>query len=126
MAAYLVGRDEEYLSTLERAYNAYRDSGEASRAVRCAFWLGFRVLMRGEMGRANGWFARGHRLLEHDAAECAELGYLLLPVVERRLASGDYEAAYTTAADAAAIGQRCGDPELVACSRHQQGRTRLQ
>jgi DNA-binding CsgD family transcriptional regulator len=126
LAAYLVGRDEEYLSTLERAYNAYRHSGEAFRAVRCAFWLGFRVLMRGEMGRANGWFARGHRLLQRDAGECAEQGYLLLPVVEQRLASGDFEAAYTTAAEAAAIGERGGDPDLIACARHQQGRIRLQ
>ena len=40
--------------------------------------------------------------------------------------SGDYEAAYAAAAEAAAIGERCGDPDLVACARHQQGRARLQ
>ena len=46
--------------------------------------------------------------------------------VEERLESGDYEAAYATASEAAAIGERCGDLDLVACARHQQGRTRLQ
>jgi hypothetical protein len=64
--------------------------------------------------------------LERDARECAERGYLLLPTVEQRLDSGDYEAAYAAAADAAAIGERCGDADLVACARHQQGRIRLQ
>jgi DNA-binding CsgD family transcriptional regulator len=126
MAACFTGRDELFLAALERAYRAYCDACQPLRAVRCAFWLGFRVLMRGEMGRASGWFARGQRLLDRDPRPCAERGYLLLPVVEQRLASGDCEAAYGIAAEAAAIGERCRDADLVACARHQQGRIRLQ
>jgi DNA-binding CsgD family transcriptional regulator len=126
MAAYMVGRDDEYLQTLERAHNAHMDAGQCARAVRCAFWLGCRLLMRGETGRATGWLARAQRLLERAARECVERGYLLLPVVEQRLGSGDFETAYAAAADAAAIGERCGDEDLVACARHQQGRIRLQ
>jgi DNA-binding CsgD family transcriptional regulator len=126
MAAYLVGLDDEYLGTLERAHNAHVKGGQRARAVRCAFWLGFRLLMRGETGRATGWFARAQRLLEHDVRECAERGYLLLPVVEQRLDAGDFDAAYVAAAAAAAVGERCGDADLIACARHQQGRTRLQ
>lgn len=126
MAAYLTGRDDEYLGTLERAHNAHVDDGQCARAVRCGFWLGFRLLMRGEMGRASGWFARAQRLLDGDPRECAERGYLMLPVVEQRLETSDFEAAYASAADAAAIGERCGDADLVACARHQQGRIRLQ
>src|SRR6266545_4211376 len=122
LSAYLVGRDEEYLKALERAYNAHRDVGERLRAVRCAFWLHFRLLMRSEMGRATGWLARAQRLLEGVTPECAEQGYLLLSAVEQRLASGDYEAAHAGAAEAAAIGERCGDRDLIACARHQQGR----
>jgi DNA-binding CsgD family transcriptional regulator len=125
MAAYLIGRDEDYLAALERAYHAHCDAGQFIPAVRCAFWLGFRVLMRGEMGRASGWFARGQRLLDRDPRECAERGYLLLPVVEQRIGADD-EAAYAAAAEAAAIGERCRDADLVACARHQQGRIRLQ
>jgi DNA-binding CsgD family transcriptional regulator/tetratricopeptide (TPR) repeat protein len=124
MAAYLVGRDAEYLKVLERAYNAHCDAGGRLRAVRCAFWLGFRLLMRGEMGRANGWFARAQRLLERDNLDCAERGYLLLPTV--RIGFSDYDAAYTGATEAAAIGERCGDLELIACARMEQGRIRLQ
>ena len=125
-AACLVGRDDEYLGTLERAHNAHIDDGQCARAVRCGFWLGFRLLMRGEMGRASGWFARSQRLLERDGRECAERGYLLLPVVEQRIEASDFDVAYATAADAAAIGERCGDVDLIACARHQQGRIRLQ
>jgi DNA-binding CsgD family transcriptional regulator/tetratricopeptide (TPR) repeat protein len=126
MAAYMIGRDDEYLTTLERAHNAHMNAGQCARAVRCAFWLGFRLIMRGQMGRATGWLARAQRLLERDARECAERGYLLLPVVEQRLESRDFETAYAAAADAAAIGERCGDADLIACARHQQGRIRLQ
>jgi DNA-binding CsgD family transcriptional regulator len=125
MAAYLTGRDDDYLAALERAYHAHRGAGQFMQAVRCAFWLGFRVLMRGEMGRASGWLARAQRLLERDARECAEQGYLLLPVVEQRMGADD-EGAYAIAAEAAAIGERCCDADLVACARHQQGRVRLQ
>jgi DNA-binding CsgD family transcriptional regulator len=126
LAAYLTGRDEEYLSTLERAYNAHLETSDTLRAFRCAFWLGFRVLMRGEMGRANGWFVHAHRLLEHDARDCAERGYLLLPTVGQGPNFNDHEAALAAATEAAAIGQRCGDLELLACARMEQGRIRLQ
>ena len=126
MAAYLAGRDEDYMSALERAHQAYLDAGEGVRAVRCAFWLGLRLLLRGETGRATGWLARAQRLLERETRECAEWGYLLLPLVEQQLAAGDCEAAYATAARAAEIGECWEDPDLIACARHQQGRIRLQ
>ena len=71
MAAYLVGRDEEYLSALERAHHAHLDAGEVMRAVRCAFWVSMRLLFRGETGRATGWLARAQRLLEHEPHESA-------------------------------------------------------
>ena len=126
MSAYLIGRDDEYLRALERAHQGYLNAGEVVPGVRCAFWLGLRLLFRGETGRATGWFAHAQRLLEREGQECAERGYLLLPVVEQQLDAGDYEPAYATAATAAEIGERCGDADLIACARHQQGRIRLQ
>jgi DNA-binding CsgD family transcriptional regulator/tetratricopeptide (TPR) repeat protein len=126
MAAYLIGQDDEYIRALERAHDAHLNAGQCARAVRCAFWLGFRLLMRGEMGRATGWLARAQRLLDGDARECAERGYLLLPTVAQGLVPNDYEAAYAAAAEAAAIGERCGDLDLIACARMEQGRIRLE
>jgi DNA-binding CsgD family transcriptional regulator len=126
LSAYLIGRDDDYLDALDRAHQTYLDEGAGLRAIRCAFWLGLRFLFRGETGRATGWFGRAQRLLEHEKHECAEQGYLLLPVVEQHLAAGNLEAAFATAADAAEIGERCGDADLVACTRHDQGRIRIQ
>ncbi len=125
MSAYLTGRDEEYLGALERAHQAWLDGGERRRASRCAFWLGLRLFFRGEAGRATGWLARAQRLLEGEAQECAERGFLLLPLVEQLLDAGDCDAAYASAANAAAIGEGCKDTDLVACARHMQGRIRL-
>jgi hypothetical protein len=91
--AYLTGRDDDYLGALERACNLLLEAGHSLRAARCAFWLGFRLLFRGETGRASGWLGRAQRMLEREAGTCAERGYLLLPVAEQRLDAGNLEAA---------------------------------
>ncbi len=122
ISAYLIGRDDEYLSALERAHHGYLDAGGEVRAARCAFWLGLHLLHRGETGRATGWLARAQRLLERGQGDCVEQGYLLLPVAEQHLAAGAHETAYITAAGAAKIGERFREPDLIACARHVQGR----
>jgi ATP/maltotriose-dependent transcriptional regulator MalT len=126
MAAYLIGRDDDYLAALDRAHHAYLDAGEGVRAVRCAFWLGLRLLFRGETGRATGWLARAQRLLEREERDCVEQGYLLLPVVNQQIAAGDCDAAYAAATRATEIGDRFGDADLSACARHLQGRVLIQ
>jgi DNA-binding CsgD family transcriptional regulator len=126
MAAYLIGRDDDYLRALDRAHQAYLDAGDGLRAVRCAFWLGLRFMFRGETGRATGWLARAQRLLGREQHDCVEQGYLLLPVVEQHLGFGDWAAAYAAAASAAEIGDRFGDADLIACARHLQGRVLVQ
>lgn len=126
MSAYLIGRDDEYLAVQERAFHAHLEAGRRIRAVRCAFWLGLRLFLRGETGRATGWLARAQRLLEGHEDDCAERGYLLLPLVDQHLAVGDHAAAYDVAASAAEIGERCREADLVACARHEQGRIQIQ
>jgi DNA-binding CsgD family transcriptional regulator len=121
-SAYMLGRDDDYVDGLERAHRAYLDAGDASRAVSCAFWIGHNMLFRGETARATGWFARAQRLLEREERDCVERGYLLIPVWLGQMAGGDYEAGYATAAEAAAIGEHFGDPDLVWLARDEQGR----
>src|SRR5687768_7877515 len=52
--AYLLGRDAEYLKAPERAYHAHLAAGEGTRAARAAFWIGLRLLFRGEGAHASG------------------------------------------------------------------------
>ena len=80
------------------------------RAARWAFWIGFRFLAIGEPGRASGWLPRAQRLVDRESTECVVSGYLLLPLIRRHLAAGDHDQAYDTAASAAAIGERFGEP----------------
>lgn len=124
ISAYLIGRDDDFVTALDRAHRAYLSAGEGARAARCAFWVGLNLLLRGERGRATGWLARTQRLLE--GRDCVEQGYLLLPAAEQRLAERDSEVAYTTASDAASVGERFGDADLTACARHLQGRALVQ
>ncbi|MGH3031286.1 MAG: helix-turn-helix transcriptional regulator, partial [Gaiellaceae bacterium] len=118
----MLGRDADYVSTLERAHHAYLDAGEAPLAVRCAFWVGVNFALRGEMGRATGWLGRAQRLIEREDHDYVEHGYLLLPVVLRHVAGGDWKAAYATAADAAMMGERFGDADLLSLAVQEQGR----
>ena len=121
-SAYLIGRDEEFLETLDRAHGAYLSAGETTRAARCAFWLGLSLLFMGETGRGTGWLAGARRLIEGEKADCVERGYLLLPRAEQLLGADDYDTAYATATDAIEIGDRFGEADLVSCARHIQGR----
>jgi DNA-binding CsgD family transcriptional regulator len=123
-SAYLTGRDLDFDRFLVRAYHAHQKSGDRVRAARCAFWLSLSRFLRGETAQASGWLARAQRLVEgHD---CVEQGYLLLPVAEQHLAEGNGNAAHATAAGVAAIGDRFGDADLIACARHVQGRALIQ
>ena len=121
-SAYMLGRDEEYLER-PRACSSRATSTPASpAAVRCAFWMGMHLALRGEMGRATGWLGRAQRLLEREERDCVERG---LPAAAADVRSTRRPATtrprIATAAEAAEIGERFGDADLFALALHEQG-----
>jgi DNA-binding NarL/FixJ family response regulator len=120
-SAYMIGREAEYRNLLERAHRAHLDAGDELAGLRCAFWIGVTLASHGEIGRASGWLRRAQRLLDRHGEDRVERGYLLLPAVFEQEARGDWETAAATAGEAAAIGERFGDPDLLALAAHEQG-----
>jgi DNA-binding CsgD family transcriptional regulator len=118
--AFMLGRDDDCVSWLERAHLAYLEGGQTLRAVRCAAWIGLNLAARGMIGPASGWLGRAERLVEPEGA-CAERGYLLLPAMFRHEAEGDFAAAAAVAGEAVGIGERFGDRDLFALAIHGQG-----
>jgi ATP/maltotriose-dependent transcriptional regulator MalT len=120
-SASLIGRMDDYLALLERAHLVHVERGDNLAAARSAGWLGMTLAIRGELGPASGWFGRAQRLVEREGRECAEQGWLLVPVVFQREAAGDYGGAYEAAAQAVEIAERFGDSDLAAIAVHAQG-----
>jgi DNA-binding CsgD family transcriptional regulator len=124
-SAALLGREDDRDAVLERLHRALLDAGECVKAARAAFWLGFRLLSLGELGRATGWLSRAERLLAREGRPCVEQGYLLLPAAHHRLATGDCEGAFTIGSEALVVAERFGESDLLALARSVQGRARL-
>lgn len=119
--AYMLGREGEYFAVAERSHRAHVDAGASLRAARSAFWIGINLAQKGEVGQASGWFARAHRLLERHASECVERGYLLIPAIFQHESAGEWEAAASTASEAAEIAERFADRDLFALAVHEHG-----
>ena len=120
-SAYMLGREDEYLTFLERAHGAYLETNEPLRAVRSAMWIGTQFAQRGDVARAGGWLGRAQRLLNRHGPDEVERGYLLLPSIFEHEARGQLEAAARVAGEAVAIAERCGDRDLFALAAHLQG-----
>jgi ATP/maltotriose-dependent transcriptional regulator MalT len=121
VTAYMLGQVDVFLETLERAHHAYVDAGKPLGAARAAVYLGINLAILGDLGKAGGWFGRAQRLVEQHGTDCAERGYLLIPVAVRQEAAGEYEEAYALGSEAASIGDRFQDRDLFALGAHVQG-----
>jgi DNA-binding CsgD family transcriptional regulator len=117
VAAVLVGEDEMAVDTGARAHQEYLRLGNPARAARAAFWLGMLLLDKGEMARGGGWLGRARRVLDEAQEDCVEQGYVLVPVAIQTLYDGDLATAHATFVQAAKIGDRFRDPDLMAMSR---------
>ena len=122
-AAYLVGRADESLELWEKAHHDCAQSADFPRAARCAFWLAFVLLNRGELARGGGWVDRAQRLLDVGAIECVERGYLRYCTALRLVFEGDAVGAQVGFSEAAEIGDRFNDAQLATLARIGEGRS---
>ena len=95
---------------------------DPARAARCAFWLAFGLLNKGDLARGGGWIDRAQRLVDDARIDCVELGYLRYLVALRAIFEGNGPTAYAAFTDAVDHGDRFDDRELVTLARVGVGR----
>ena len=72
------------------------------------------------MARGGGWLSRARRLIDNHP-DCVEQGYLLVPVALGSMGEGDLSTACDTFNQAANIGDRFCDSDLLTLGRLGQG-----
>lgn len=135
-AALLLGHTEEGRHALLRAYQIHVNRGDIRQGARCAVRIGFQQLDTGEIAEVSGclpasmstcsaWVEQASALLQQEE-ECAEHGYLLIPKAYEQLAmEKNPDRAARTASQAAQIGRRFDDRDLLALALNIQGRAEV-
>ena len=121
-AAYLAGLDGASDQAWTRAFHLHQRADDPRRAVRCAFWLAFRLLNAGDVPQGSGWAARIRRLLER-CPDSVEQGYGSYVYALHSIFGGDASGAEYEFAAAAELGARFGDADLVTLAWVGQGRS---
>ena len=124
-AAFLVGRHNDCIQALQRAYQAHLDAGDQHAAVRAAFWLAMALMDSGEYAVASGWISRADRLLETFEQDTVEHGYVLFFRLLGHILGGDPVTGLDEATTLTSYGRRFGDGDLLAAGLMAQGRCLL-
>jgi DNA-binding NarL/FixJ family response regulator len=120
--AYLLGRRNDCVQALQRAYQAYLDQGDTLGAVRAACSLTLALWMGGEVAVGGGWQSRAERLLDEVTDDAVERGYLYDVNLIGHVIKGEFAEAFATAPKITDYGRRYGDPDLLALGVHSEGR----
>jgi DNA-binding CsgD family transcriptional regulator len=125
-AAYLVGEDAHATTNWTRAHHDLIGQGQEERAARLGFWLSLYMLLSGETAQATGWLARSQRLLKGREEACVEQGYGLIVTGLLAMGKGHTESAGISFAQAVALAERFGDPDLLALGLLSRGQSLVQ
>jgi DNA-binding CsgD family transcriptional regulator len=123
VSAYLTGHDDQSCDAWARAHRAFRDVDDVDAAVRCGFWMGVALMLRGQEAPAHGWLSR-IRSVAADADEGSvahayvEAASGLVP-----LFTGDAQAALPFLTAAARLGDRGGEADMAALGRLGRGQS---
>jgi len=121
-AAYLAGRADGSVELWATAHHDCAQRADVARAARCAFWVAFVLLNRGELARGGGWVDRAQRLLTEDEVDCVERGYLRYCTALRAVFEGDVVSAHAGFREAVEVGDRFNDAQLTTLARIGEGR----
>jgi DNA-binding NarL/FixJ family response regulator len=124
-AAYLLGRRNDCVQALQRAYQINLDADDKLAAIRSAFWLALILFTSGETAIGGGWVARSQRLLAEVGGDVVERGYVLIHAMYRHIFAEEFAAADELAKEITDYGHRFRDPDLIAMGLCAQGRLLL-
>jgi DNA-binding CsgD family transcriptional regulator/tetratricopeptide (TPR) repeat protein len=108
-SAQILGRGDEAIQLLRRAFNSRIAAGELDRAITSAFWLFQALIVNAEFSRASGWAAQVRRSIPD-----VDHGWLLFTEAYFLIASAEYDQAAQLLARAADDGSRRGETDLMA------------
>jgi DNA-binding CsgD family transcriptional regulator len=120
--AYLLGRRNDCVHALQRAYQASLEAGDRPAAVRAAYYLTLILRQAGELAVGNGWHARAARLLGELDEDVAERGYLYESEMMGHIGNGEFAEAFPLAPRITDYGRRFAEPDLLALGLHAEGR----
>ena len=122
VASFLLAEDVASDEAWTRAHQLHLQAGNRPGAVRCAFWLVFRLLNAGDLPSASGWIARTERLLRDAADDLLERGHLTYLTGFLAILSGDLATAEADLGRSVRIAERCADLDLSTLARLALGR----
>lgn len=116
-AAFAAGRSEESAALWSLAWRERLAEGAPEAAARCAHWLAFLAINRGDHSLAGGWAGRGLELLDRAGSTGPQRGYLLTVRGMLAFIGGDLPAAIQLMQTARDIADEHGDTDLAVLSR---------
>jgi ATP/maltotriose-dependent transcriptional regulator MalT len=119
-AAWWLSKPDESIAARHHAYTGYAATGDDVGAAGMAARLAVEHFSRGDPAVGGGWLAKAHRHADR-VPERGEHGLLLMVDATIARYQGDLERAITLADHAAELGERYGDPDLLAMAIHTQG-----
>ena len=123
--AYLLGRRNDCVHALQRAYQSALESDDLPTGVRAAYLMTTTLWEAGELAVGNGWHARAERLVDQLDADVAERGYLHDLDMMSHILDGAFGDAFPLAPRITDHGRRHHEPDLLALGLHAEGRLML-
>lgn len=125
-SAYLLGRIDECVDALQRAFQLHLDAGDLPAAAHRAYDLSMALSSSGDPMVGAGWTGRAQRLLEDVEGDVVERGYVEFLLMFRSIAEADWGAVMQHATAATDYGRRFADPDLLTLGLASHGRALLQ